>query len=406
MTLSAREPKPRLLVLTSTYPRWRDDSEPGFVHELSRRLCRDFEVHVLGPHAPGANATEHLDGVHVMRFRYAPARLETLVNDGGIVANLKRRPWKWLLVPAFLMAGCWATWRAIQALKPNVIHAHWLIPQGLTVALLSLLSWRFPPFVVTSHGADLFSLRGCAAMAMKRFVVRRASRLTVVSMAMKDEMLKLGVDPTRVQVLSMGVDMRIRFTPDDNVPRAADEILFVGRLVEKKGLRYLIDAMPAILAASPSVTLRVIGFGPERPSLEAQVARLGIERQVMFVGAVPQHELPALYRRAAVFVAPFVQTASGDQEGLGLVTVEAIACGCPVVCSDLPATRDVVGAEGVPPADPATLAAAIVHLLAMSEAARRARSESMRLRLLDRFDWTNVADAYRQLLLAEAKSAH
>ncbi|HEY0675481.1 MAG TPA: hypothetical protein VGD25_04670, partial [Immundisolibacter sp.] len=75
--------RPRLLVLTSTFPRWVGDHEPPFVFELSRRLAQQFEVHVLAPHAPGAQLQETLDGVHVQRFRYAPEPLQQLAYDGG-----------------------------------------------------------------------------------------------------------------------------------------------------------------------------------------------------------------------------------------------------------------------------------------------------------------------------------
>ena len=156
---TSAESRPRLLVLTSTYPRWRNETEPGFVHELSRRLTDQFDVRVVGPHAPGALRHENMDGVEIRRFRYAPVRLQTLVNDGGIVTNLKRQPWKWLLVPSFILGLFWSTWREIRRWRPDVVHAHWLIPQGLVMALLSALSSRTPPYVVTSHGADLFALR-------------------------------------------------------------------------------------------------------------------------------------------------------------------------------------------------------------------------------------------------------
>ncbi|HEX5339905.1 MAG TPA: glycosyltransferase, partial [Gammaproteobacteria bacterium] len=179
--------RPRLLVLTSTYPRWQDDPEPGFVHELSRRLTERFEVAVLAPHAAGAQTEEIMEGVQIHHYRYAPARLETLVSDGGIIANLQRKPWKWLLVPVFLLAQLWATRRLIRRWHPDVIHAHWLIPQGLLVTMLMSMNRQVSPFVVTSHGADLFALRAAPLVALKRFVIRHAAAITVVSRVMQDE---------------------------------------------------------------------------------------------------------------------------------------------------------------------------------------------------------------------------
>ncbi|MFT3806903.1 glycosyltransferase [Arenimonas sp.] len=396
MTEAPPEGRPRLLVLTSTYPRWKGDPEPGFVHELSRRLASSFDVTVLAPHAAGASVEETLDGVHVQRFRYAPVRWETLVNDGGIVANLKRHPVKYLLLPFFFLGQALAAWRLVRRWRPQVAHAHWLVPQGFLAGLLRRFAGG-PPFLVTSHGADLYALRSAPLPAIKRWVAREATGLTVVSHAMKDELARIGIDPARAQVQSMGVDLKGGFTPDPDCARDEESLLFVGRLVEKKGLRHLIDAMPLMLAQRPALTLRVAGFGPEEPALRAQVAALELAGNVQFLGAMPQAELPALYRRATLFVAPFVEAASGDQEGLGLVMIEAAGCGCPVIASDLPAVRDVLE-ERVAPGDAAALAEGILGFLEQDVDARRRKAEILRQRLLHRFDWHHVADGYADAL--------
>lgn len=392
------------MVLASTYPRWNGDPEPGFVHELAKRLLDAFEVTVLTPHAPGAARTENLDGVRVRRYRYAPTALETLVHDGGIVTNLRRQPWKWLLVPGFLWSMLWSAWRTLRRERPDVIHAHWLLPQGLIVAGLGVLSSRMPPFVVTSHGADLFALRAGPLQALKRFVARRAAALTVVSNAMRDELARMGVDPAKVRVEPMGVDLQGRFSIDPAVTRSRDEILFVGRLVEKKGLRYLIDAMPAILHIHPQAQLTIAGFGPEAEARREQTRQLGLADRVTYLGAVAQGDLPALYRRAAVFVAPFVRTPDGDQEGLGLVLVEAAGCGCPIIAGNVSAVRDVLRDDSVgtrvAPGDVAGLADAVCAVLAtpVTDAAIAAR-----LRAVQYFDWQQRAAAYAELLDAQVR---
>ncbi|HEX6549093.1 MAG TPA: glycosyltransferase, partial [Gammaproteobacteria bacterium] len=322
---------PRLLVLTSTYPRWRDDPEPGFVHQLCKRLVEHFDVVVLAPHAAGSMTVENMDGVQIHRYRYAPARWETLVNAGGIINNLRRYPWKWLLVPTFLLAQGYATWRLIRQMRPAIVHAHWLIPQGLLTAILGGVMRNMPPFVVTSHGADLYALGGPVAGKFKRYVSRKCAALTVVSNAMLAEAEHQALEAPRIQVLPMGVDMQVRFILDEGQARLDDELLFVGRLVAKKGLRHLLDAMPYVIERRPSVSLTIAGFGPEEGALREQVRRMGIDTHVSFIGAVPQPALPELYRRAALFVAPFVRDTTGDQEGLPVALMEAIACGCPVI---------------------------------------------------------------------------
>lgn len=408
MTREAPDRRPRLLVLASTYPRWSGDPEPGFVHELAKRLTDGFDVLALAPHSPCAKQREILDGVDVIRYRYAPERFETLVNDGGIVANLKRSRWKYLLLPGFVVMQAWVAWRLLRSRSVDVIHAHWLLPQGLVAVLLRWLPGKAIPYLVTSHGADLYALRGPAMDVAKRLVSRRASAVTVVSEAMRVELDRLGVERDRVEVRPMGVDLSDRFTPDPAAERSCDEILFVGRLVEKKGVRYLIDAMPRILSARPSAVLAIAGFGPEETVLRQQAIRLGVQDKVRFLGAVAQPELPGLYRRAALFVAPFVQAKSGDQEGLGLVLVEAIGCGCPIIAGEVAALAELLG-DGhdemrVNPHDVDVLASRIIDVLADPVAARE-RAMSLRGTLCDKFDWGRVCDAYAALLRSAAGEA-
>ena len=394
--------KPRLLVLTSTYPRWPGDSEPGFVHELTKRLAADFQIVVLGPHAPGAALAGLIDGVRVIRYRYAPERWQTLVNDGGIVANLRRHPWKWMLVPGFLVSQAWNAWRMVRFWRPDVIHAHWLLPQGLVAAVLRVIDQRTPPFVVTSHGTDLFSLRAEAMQALKRFVVNRAAALTVMSAAMLEELGSAGIDRTKASIQPMGVDVITRFKPDPAVLRSTSEVLFVGRLLRQKGLHHLIEALPLIRRRFPSAHLSVAGFGPEQSALRAQVEQAGLSGCVMFLGATEQSALPALYSRAAVCVAP---STAGAQEGLGLVLVEAAGCGCPLVVGDVPGMRDVVRDTSigirVPPGDVEALADAVCTVLATTETEA---TTSARIRAVQCFDWQQRAEAYAALLRAQVRS--
>ena len=392
---------PVLLVLASTYPRWPADPEPGFVHELSRRLTERYRVIVLCPHAPGAKPRETMDGVEVVRYRYAPERWETLVNDGGIVTNLKRARWKLLLVPGFVLGQACVAWRLMRRERVDVIHAHWLIPQGLIAALLPWLPGRRVSYVVTSHGADLYALKGRLLDGIKRFVARRAAAATVVSSAMRERLATLGVPAAHIHVLPMGVDLSERFTPDPSVPRSQHEILFVGRLVEKKGLRHLIAALPQVLEGVPDAFLTIVGFGPEEAALRQQVHTLGLQAKVHFLGAVAQTRLPALYRRAALFVAPFVQAESGDQEGLPVALMEAVACGCPVVAGDVAGIEDLLGRMKpyicVDARNAEMLASCICSRLIDSSTAGL-HAQAVLEEASRRVDWNRIAAGYARLI--------
>jgi glycosyltransferase involved in cell wall biosynthesis len=391
--------KPVVLVLASTYPRWAHDVEPGFVHELSRRLTARMDVIALVPDAPDAEPGGMLDGVEVIRYRYAPRRLQTLVNNGGIATNLQRHAWKWLLIPVFVLGQYVAARRLIKQRRVDVIHAHWLIPQGL-VALR--LKRRFAiPYLVTSHGGDLFGLRGRVLNALKRRVAAASSAMTVVSSAMRDEATAVGLQPPELVVLPMGVDLRERFVPDAGEKRATDELLFVGRLVPKKGLPHLLDAMPRVLAQRPSVRLSIAGFGPEEASLRAQASRLGIESSVNFLGAMPQASLPQLYRRASVFVAPFIRDGSGNQEGLPVVLMEAIGCGCPVVVGEVAGVHDLLGdAASEVCVDAKNATALATAILATLDDPERATEQAKRIRdaAVSRVDWDVIGGGYAGLI--------
>lgn len=363
---------------------------------------------MIAPHCRGSATEERLGAnLTVRRFRYAPERLQSLAYEGGILERLRQRRWRFLLVPFFIGAELIAALRAVRREKPDVIHAHWIVPQGLVGLLAALAAPRSkrPALVCTSHGADLFALRGLLAMRLKGCVVRRAAALTVVSTAMMAVALRLGVRAEKVRVMPMGIDARQRFAPAHGAERAPNELLFVGRLVAKKGVGHLLDAFGLVRESVADARLTIVGAGPLEAELRASARAHGLEAHVSFAGAVLNEDLPAYYRRVAAFVVPSVVAPDGDQEGLGLVIGEALACECPVVASDLPAIRDLIqdGVTGLlaRPGDARDLADKLLRLLrnpaAAAGFARRGRGL-----ILERFDWQNVGQRYEELFAAVA----
>ena len=393
--------RPRALVLTSTFPRWENDPEPAFIFELSRRLCPFFDVTVLSPRTPGANKKEDMAGMHIIRFPYFLNRWEKLaMHGGGILNNLKTNKLNYLLVPLFLIGQLWALVHLLRKDQFALIHAHWLIPQGLIAAIAMIFARRRPPLVCTSHGGDLFALRGVILQRIKKWVLDRSQALTMVSRALQSHVIDMGIAPDKVKVISMGVDLKHRFTTNATVKRSSDDLLFVGRLVEVKGVRVLLEAMPALLAANPNIRLSVAGAGPLEMELKALAGQLNLSDKIDFLGMVSQEKLPALYQRAALAVFPFIITKSGVQEGFGLVVIEAMGCGCPVIAGDLPAIHDSIthGENGllVPPGNPELLAETILKALSDSDLRYRLAGEAHK-RVVEQFDWEIIAEKYAKL---------
>ncbi len=108
----------------------------------------------------------------------------------------------------------------------------------------------------------MYALQGGIFRWLKQKIINRCDRLTVVSRALKNEALKLGANPDKVTVIPMGVDLKNTFVPDPNIKRNENELLFVGRLVEKKGVEVLIKVLPLVLKNRPGTTLTIAGSGP------------------------------------------------------------------------------------------------------------------------------------------------
>lgn len=332
--------RPRLLVLASTFPAVTGDGVPAFVQDLAEAQAAEFDVMVLVPRVRGAAQRETSPaGVQVRRFAYFLRRWEDLA-DGAIIENLRAKPSRWLQVVPFFVSEAVAVFGAARSFRPDVIHAHWIIPQGLVATFMA----RRIPRMVTSLGGDLYALNAAPLRALKRFVVRRAAALSSVNADMAREIVNLGADPSHVSVIPMGADLS-RFSPDGRTPSAAPplRLLFVGRLVEKKGVAVLIEALRRL--PEDTATLTVVGGGP----LDATLRELAEGLPVEFVGQRSRDDLARDYKAHDVIVIPSVAAASGDQDGLPVALLEAMGSGCAVIASDLPGINEAVidGESGI-----------------------------------------------------------
>ena len=380
----------RLLILASTFPARADDGTPAFVRDLAVAESMGFSTVVVVPAVPGAPRTEQIGDVTVVRFRYFFRRWEDLA-DGAIIENLRGRRSRLLQVVPFLVAEHLAARRWVRRHRPDVLHVHWIIPQG--VAALPLL--RRIPAVVTTLGGDLYAFNGRLASALKRVVVGRAAALTTMNQDMKARIEALGAAPETVQVLPMGADLTAIRAGVAGVDKISGRLLFVGRLVEKKGLAILLEALHR-LPTDLVWSLTVVGDGPLRTGLEA--AAQG--QPVHFTGQLSRTELARQYGLSEVVVVPSVPAASGDQDGLPVALLEAMGARCAVIASDLAGINSVVLQDRsgvlVPPGDVAALAEALTALL--SDGARRDRLGAGASTIADGLSVQVVGQQYRDLL--------
>lgn len=363
----------RLLVTTSTFPAFEGDGTPAFVSDLAKYQSRYFETLVLTPRVPNASPVERNgDRLRVERFPYFPRRWERIAS-GAIIENVRASRASLLQVPALLGAEAFAVRRAVKTFRPDVIHAYWVVPQGL----VAVAAARGVPLVLTTLGGDIYALRGRLWDPVHRLVLRRAAAVTTMNRQMQARLLELGAPPDRTHVLVPGADVRAFAAAAEGVRPVPGRLLVAGRLVEKKGIHVLLEAVRELRTGGWS--LDVVGDGPWRARLEAAAAG----SPVRFLGQLSREDVGRALGEAEIVLVPSVPAASGDQDGAPVVLLEAMAAGRAVVASRLPGIDEVVedGRSGrlVPPGDASALARAIDELLA-DEAARASLGEGARLR--------------------------
>lgn len=365
----------KVLYLVSAYARDPSDVITPWMVETIRRLRPlGVEVEVLAPSYRGLR-TQVVDGVRVHRFRYAPRPWETLTHDQTAPDRIRERPVFMGLVPGYVAFGSLAAARLARSGEFSVIHAFWPLPHGL----IGLAAKRASgvPLVSTFFGVELTWMEKelpFLSPILKR-IVRGSDAVTAIS-TYTAERLRGQVPAADPAIIPFGatVEPRADLPAPRTEPDAPFELLFVGRLVERKGVHLLLEAL-ATLPPERRVVLRVVGDGPERPRLQEQAERLGLGARVVFHGFVTKEELQARMEGCDCFVLPAVVDAKGDTEGLGVVLLEAMSYGKPTIASAAGGITDIVrdGRNGflVPPGDAPALANAITRMMDDPEAARR-----------------------------------
>jgi glycosyltransferase involved in cell wall biosynthesis len=390
----------RILAVTSSYPKFPGDVTAPFIESITRTLAqRGHAVDVVLPEHPELRWPHSPVALHP--YRYAPHPGWALWGyAASLEADVRVRRRVYLLAPLVALALRDAVSTHLAARRYDVVHAHWVVPNAALVA--DIVRAHGVPLVVSLHGSDVFlaaRLRPVGALARRAFA--RAGAVTACSDDLRARALALGAAPELTHTVPYGVDLG-DFAPHGDVaavraelgvPEGAVFVLAVGRLVEKKGFRHLVESA----AGAEGLHVVIAGAGDLRAELEALARTL--RAPVSFAGVLERPAVARAFGAADVVVVPSVVDRAGNVDGLPNTLLEALAAGRAVIASRVAGIPDVVTDDEsgilVTPGDAAALRAALERLV--REPATRARlSQAARRLAAARLGWDAAASAFEE----------
>lgn len=390
----------RVLISTSTFPIRLDDALPRFVYDLAQSLTGSCEVTVLAPDAPGALREEKMGDVSVRRFTYfLPRAWQALAYGDGMRQNIEKSFVAKFQPPSYILRQACATRSIVRGNRIQVVNSHWTVPQGLSTALARGPGRRFA-HVLSVHAGDVYMLEKLPfGRALARFIIGRTDFVFSSGSHVRDRLDKLLGFASNAVVQPMGVRTEL-FGRSQNVtpvpsPFPDGYLLFFGRFAEKKGVVYLLRALPKVRERYPGLGLIIIGYGAEEGALRRETSALGIEDAVEFAGRKPHEEIVGYLHGCRVAVVPSIVDSKGETEGMPTVVAEAMAAGVRVVACAVDGIPDVIrhGENGwlCREKDPEDLAGKILEALSDPEPSRIVQNA---LDTAARLDWANVGARY------------
>jgi L-malate glycosyltransferase len=359
--------KPSLLILSSSFPSSRDDQTCGYVREFARHLALEFDVEVLVPADANAIDTDR-DSFRLKRSKsFLPQRIDPLQAGRDLNQLVSGN----IFIKVFTVISLFSFF--INALKlarrADVICSHWMLPCGLMGAILGRLFHK-PHIVIEHSGALHLLMRMPIGHRLASFIVRHSHRTITVSSDLKNKLIGLCPEAKgKTEVIAMGIsfaglnqeiadelvnedrqssckidcrtlsqNQELSAHHNSKTTKAISEnkILFIGRLIEIKGVEVLLKA----LAILPDVQLFVAGDGEQRMMLERLAEKLNVK--VVFLGHAGEIEKAQLLASSAMVVIPSLVLPDGRTEGMPVVAVEALAAGLPVIASSVGGLSEII----------------------------------------------------------------
>ena len=383
----------KVLVIGSVYPRFHEDAEVPWLRTSIAHLKKaGLDIQVLAPSYKGLKSHE-IDGVKVNRFRYAPAKWEFLTHEEGAPSKMANKPWLQLLAIPYIISGFFKCIKICRKFKPDVIHAHWPFPHAY-IALGAAKLFRIP-LVLNFHGAELLLIRKKKwVRPLLKFAISQAQAVFANSSFTASKIKALrNVD---VEWSPYGTTLETGTGNAEPHPvQGKFKILFVGRHIERKGIRYLIEA--AKYLPRDQFEIRIVGIGDLTEELKklASESATPNSAEIIFTGKLSPEALANEYKTANVFTLPAIVDSKGDTEGLGVVLIEAMELGLPIVASNVGGIPDVVidGVSGilVPEKDPEALANAYKRLASNPELISQLLAGAQK-RIAECFTWDGIIE--------------
>lgn len=403
-----KDRKLSVCMLTSSFPRYRGHHRAPFIFELARSIvAKGVNVEILAPHHQDSRKFECWDGVKIHRFQYMiPVEGQILSSGEGMPPNLRRY---WIARLQVLIFGVIFFLKSLAHVrKAHVIHANWMLV-GLIAIMVKKLLKR--PIILTIRGADMELARKYHLLKrLTCFVIENVSFVTTVNQTFKKVLIQFGIPPEKIKVTRSGIDI-VKFRPIDQqkakmhckLPLDRKIVLFVGSLIERKGVSYLIDAIPEIIANRDDVLFVIVGDGEQCNKLIRKAKRNGVADYVRFVGAKKFYEMPLWYNAGDLFVLPSLS------EGTANVCYEALSCGIPVIATDVGGTSELIrsGENGIliESGNHSAISKSVLLLLEDEKMRRQLKEKSKKRRTDQGRHWDEAASdfigLYQRSLLKE-----
>ena len=323
----------KISILTTSFPRFKGDNSGQFIYRFAKRVARKgHEVSVLTQidYLRKTKPKENIDNIKVNRFTYFyPRSIQILENkeDDPIPDILKKNILAWLQLPFLLL---FYLLNAIKVTKTSdVIHANWEL-SGLIAVICKKINKT--PVVITLRGEEFTNSNNFFIKKIRDYVYENADRIVLISHGLEKKVLNLGVPKSKLRIVRNGINIDKFNTMNKkevreqlNLPINKTIITHIGAIITRKGLDYLVDAMPKIMKKHKDVVLVFVGKGFLEDHLKEKIKKLKIQDKVIFAGFKPYTEIPLWANAADLFIL-------SSLEDTGPNTVfETMCCEVPVI---------------------------------------------------------------------------